>query len=527
MLILGSGLAVALLVTINPFTFLAGSVVAGAAIVATISAAIDAVRKAEGFFIHQGDWEHVTVRLSADRNSILGIYYAAHEKGRWYMQLTDGSRNGYKLDGDGRPIVYSALQSHAAYPYTGTTTRHGGFGNDKTDKGTAWNTAGAIVNITPGAFDSDWLKYPGLWGRKQSKKIDLAELFGESVREYGNGPIGPAMKDCWVKGEPDQPPLPQPQAPVRIDVIEKCDGPIAVAEYRGFLWVAYMNQTPMPSNPNSCTIGFATFNGKNWEDQKLIPIVNASMDQIAMASFNDELHLVCQSRNTLKWYSLALDGANRLGQWVDRTNSGGFIAGNSNPGMATTADKLGLAYRTSDHRLHFSEFDGSRWTTGPDIVDDFTGPTSALGVFNGLFCYGAMVSVQLQTRKVEARLALCYIDTQTSNLSMSNAITMLKAGRFINDQNVFAFTELDGALHIVFSSASGVVDMSLNWARLMERGTELPIDDETGYVIQPPINVGGLGLGTMAVHNTLWAVLSKPPTAAVNGSVWMVPMPCH
>ena len=27
---------------------------------------------------HDGDWEHVTVRLSADASRVLGVYYSAH-----------------------------------------------------------------------------------------------------------------------------------------------------------------------------------------------------------------------------------------------------------------------------------------------------------------------------------------------------------------------------------------------------------------------------------------------------------------
>jgi len=35
---------------------------------------------------HEGDWEHITVRVSPDGEKIIGVYMAAHGwEGRWFV----------------------------------------------------------------------------------------------------------------------------------------------------------------------------------------------------------------------------------------------------------------------------------------------------------------------------------------------------------------------------------------------------------------------------------------------------------
>jgi hypothetical protein len=59
------------------------------------------------FALHQGDWEHVTVRISEDTTRLLGVFYSQHGKAAWVSNPS--------LDGT-HPIVYSAWDSHANYP---------------------------------------------------------------------------------------------------------------------------------------------------------------------------------------------------------------------------------------------------------------------------------------------------------------------------------------------------------------------------------------------------------------------------
>ncbi len=66
------------------------------------------------FATHEGDFEHVTVRVTADFSEVVAVYMDAHgtEKGRWWraddptLQFAEGTH----------VAVYSALHTHASYP---------------------------------------------------------------------------------------------------------------------------------------------------------------------------------------------------------------------------------------------------------------------------------------------------------------------------------------------------------------------------------------------------------------------------
>jgi hypothetical protein len=83
---------------------------------------------------HYGDLEHISIVLDATTRQIIELYYGAHssEQGRW-MKPTE-----VEFEGD-RPVVYSALGSHASYNKPGVVFRFFGFGNDITNKGLKWD----------------------------------------------------------------------------------------------------------------------------------------------------------------------------------------------------------------------------------------------------------------------------------------------------------------------------------------------------------------------------------------------------
>jgi Vacuolar protein sorting-associated protein 62 len=148
-----------------------------------------------GWGEHEGDWEHVTVRVKSDLHTIYGVYYSAHEgEGRWYQQET-GPESGYKLTEDGRPIVYSAYHSHASYPWAGNWDRDpNGLPDDNTADGFEWNCRNNIVNLGEKLNphrDMKWNLFTGNWGDCQS------EIYGEVC-----GPTGPSMRSFWTVGDP-------------------------------------------------------------------------------------------------------------------------------------------------------------------------------------------------------------------------------------------------------------------------------------------------------------------------------------
>lgn len=105
-----------------------------------------AVRKFGSY--HTGDVEHVTVVVRRGTADITRVYTAAHSmnQGTWTeardLELADG----------GRPVVYIARGSQAAYPHRGTYYRVFGFANDHADgKGMV-----SVPELRPVDTDTPW-----------------------------------------------------------------------------------------------------------------------------------------------------------------------------------------------------------------------------------------------------------------------------------------------------------------------------------------------------------------------------------
>jgi hypothetical protein len=138
---------------------------------------------------HEADFEHITVRVEDDLKTIHRIYYSAHDvEGRWYARETSpGAKDGYGVTEEGRPLVYSALDSHASYPWPGEWDRIR-MPNDFTrDGGPEWDCKTNIINLGEKLFpmeDVNWLQYSGHWGE-----------IGEA--RWTTGPYGPAYQSWW------------------------------------------------------------------------------------------------------------------------------------------------------------------------------------------------------------------------------------------------------------------------------------------------------------------------------------------
>lgn len=137
---------------------------------------------------HEGDWEHVTVRITRDLQRIVKVFFATHKKeSKWY---TTGVRFLYGT----HPIGYSAKNSHATYPSIGNHDRPWPRPQDETkDSLKVWKTwqtglmrVGTFESPAPG---QEWLKYTGSWGEIGTKPFE--EWFVSS------GPFGPALQPWW------------------------------------------------------------------------------------------------------------------------------------------------------------------------------------------------------------------------------------------------------------------------------------------------------------------------------------------
>ncbi len=138
---------------------------------------------------HEADMEHITVRLNNNYSSVEKIYYAAHDgEGKWYLPSTPGD---LLLTSDGRPVVYSALDSHASYPAAGEIDR-GYLPSDRTSEGGfSWDCQFGLVNLGEKDYPrpgQEWLQYSGRWG-------EIGEV------GFTKGPYGPAYQSWW-DGDP-------------------------------------------------------------------------------------------------------------------------------------------------------------------------------------------------------------------------------------------------------------------------------------------------------------------------------------
>ena len=128
-------------------------------------------------FAHEGDFEHITVRVSYN-GEMVQAFYAAHDKeGQWH------SPKDITMNSAGRPVVYSAKSSHASYPTSGEQKRKSIFPNDYTaNGGLVWNTQQNLLRISE--TQPNWIKFSGMWG----------EI---GIMDFTTGPRGPAFQSAW------------------------------------------------------------------------------------------------------------------------------------------------------------------------------------------------------------------------------------------------------------------------------------------------------------------------------------------
>jgi hypothetical protein len=130
---------------------------------------------------HEGDWEHITVRLDDDLETVRQVYYAAHDaEGRWVRPSQMRFKN------DTHPVVYIARFGHAAYPRPGLKPRGMLPADHTAGGGVVWKTWQHLQLVADdnGSRDGfDWLRYSGRWG-------EVGSVF--------SGPHGPAFQQYWL-----------------------------------------------------------------------------------------------------------------------------------------------------------------------------------------------------------------------------------------------------------------------------------------------------------------------------------------
>ncbi|KAH0545431.1 hypothetical protein FGG08_000432 [Glutinoglossum americanum] len=149
---------------------------------------------------HVGDWEHTMLRFKDGKP--VSMWYSQHDSGQAFT-YESLSKNGT------RPIVYSALGTHASYTVPGTHSRSIAtlLINDTTSAGPLWDpilsayyyTFAKTPSFTPSdpSTPTSWLSFLGRWGDERYPDSDPRQtnFLNLSVAwKYETGPTGPLDK---------------------------------------------------------------------------------------------------------------------------------------------------------------------------------------------------------------------------------------------------------------------------------------------------------------------------------------------
>ncbi|KAK7749188.1 Vacuolar protein sorting-associated protein 62 [Diatrype stigma] len=163
---------------------------------------------------HVGDWEHAMIRF--DSGVPRAVFFSEHEGGQAYAwhavekRRDGGAGNETNAEVKQRPVIYSAVGSHAMYAMPGDHPYVLPFGmlRDQTDRGPLWDPRKNFraywydyaeeelepVREQPEAPTS-WFHYRGRWGDQLYGLDDHRQwrLFGQY--HYVTGPQGPKVKN--------------------------------------------------------------------------------------------------------------------------------------------------------------------------------------------------------------------------------------------------------------------------------------------------------------------------------------------
>ncbi|WOH11649.1 hypothetical protein DCAR_0831139 [Daucus carota subsp. sativus] len=169
---------------------------------------------------HQGDWEHVTLRISNFSGELRSLYLSTHSNGTW------ASAPELEFQSSNKPVVYASLHGHALYAKPGLVLQgSGGIGlRNDTAKGKNVMDTGERFQVVSGEYlsivEPAWVNYYREWGPRitydlateinkvqQSFPENLRSSFASFVKSLPAeilgqvGPTGPKMKSSWSGDE--------------------------------------------------------------------------------------------------------------------------------------------------------------------------------------------------------------------------------------------------------------------------------------------------------------------------------------
>ncbi|HEV2601949.1 MAG TPA: Vps62-related protein [Candidatus Babeliales bacterium] len=170
---------------------------------------------------HEGDLEHVTMKVNAKTGKLEAIEYGAHgiKEGMW-LYAPGSTNNPLKefMVEDGHPIVFCAYGGHGNYPREGVYTRIYGLANDVTKKGKMWRLTEKNIYRTVRSTSA---------GFNPIVHDDNPDHFG--YLDW-NGNLGPRGISSYINkdwfGNIEEIPLPQEMRnPIDVHTNHFCPGP--------------------------------------------------------------------------------------------------------------------------------------------------------------------------------------------------------------------------------------------------------------------------------------------------------------
>jgi hypothetical protein len=150
---------------------------------------------------HVGDWEHTAIRFH--HGIPKAVFFSEHNFGSAYSYAAVEKMGK-------RPVIYSAIGTHAMYATPGTHSYILPWGllHDQTDRGPLWDPA---LNMHAYTYDllndtlrasqltptspTEWFHFNGRWGDKFYPLGDTRQYRFAGQYHYVNGPLGPKFKN--------------------------------------------------------------------------------------------------------------------------------------------------------------------------------------------------------------------------------------------------------------------------------------------------------------------------------------------
>jgi opacity protein-like surface antigen len=191
---------------------------------------------------HEGDWEHVGVGVSPDRQRVTAVHYYFHARsvilpdGRYAPEIVDETHPVVYVGGRGYLVLDYPLRlfghernsgSHGCFPYSGEWEGAAGLGTTESVSGADQDSARyvahdrfrVVLTPEPGRIDFRrrpevlkewaWFLLPVRWGFPSAPSLGASIRFTDSGNQ---APFGPAYNAGWNRTAPG---LTYPRYPVR------------------------------------------------------------------------------------------------------------------------------------------------------------------------------------------------------------------------------------------------------------------------------------------------------------------------